>query len=83
MSRLEELEKKIDKLEDTRMAYLEVNNKASARRLKKQIEMLELEIEVMAYKNVKKELKIYKDVIKEYPEIQNIVREKLEVQCYG
>ena len=83
MSRLEELENKIDELEDTRMAYLEINNKASARRIKKQIEMLELEIEVMAYKKVKNELKVYKDVIREYPEIQNKVREKLEVQCYG
>ena len=78
MSKLEELEKKIDKLDERRIAYLEIDKKGTARRIKKQIEMLELEIEMLAFNKIKTELKIYKEVISDYPELFHKVQQKLK-----
>lgn len=77
MSRLEELEEKINKLEEKRIAYLEVDNNASARKIRKQIENIELEIEILALNKIKTELKIYKEVVRDYPSINSQVKQKL------
>ena len=59
------------------MAYLEVNNKASARRIEKQIEQIELEIQVSEYNKIKQELSIYKEVINNYPSLKLEIKKKL------
>ena len=41
-NKIHKLYEKIEMLESKKMAYLEVNNKASARRIEKQIEQIEL-----------------------------------------
>ena len=59
------------------MAYLEVNNNASARRIEKQIEQIELEIQVSEYNKIKQELSIYKEVINNYPSLKLEIKKKL------
>lgn len=59
------------------MAYLEVNKKASARRIEKQIEQIELEIQVSEYNKIKQELSIYKEVINNYPSLKLEIKKKL------
>ena len=59
------------------MAYLEVNNNARARRIEKQIEQIELEIQVSEYNKIKQELSIYKEVINNYPSLKLEIKKKL------
>lgn len=75
--RLKELNDKIGKLERKRMEYLEVDNKASVRRLTKQIENIEQEIELSKYEQLKQKLRIYKRIISNYPMIKNEIKYKL------
>ena len=71
---IEEKRNKIENLERERIAYLEVDDKAGARRKQKQIRELEFEIESFEIQKVKEELKAYKKVVREYPEIQRRVK---------
>jgi len=73
----EQLYKQIDALEYERNGYLEANDKAGARRKAKKIEELELQIELLDLKKIKKELSAYKEICRNYPEIQERVKEKL------
>lgn len=75
----QELEAKIEELERNKIAYLEVDNKAAARRIEKQIEKLEMKIELLELNKIKRELEVYKEVIRQYPDLQNLVKKKLEV----
>lgn len=72
-----ELYEKIEKLERKRMEYLEVNKKSDARRIKKQIEKIQQEIELSKYDKLRQKLEIYKSIVKDYPSIQNRIRCKL------
>ena len=67
--KLTPLEEKIYELEKNKMAYLEVNDKAGARRIQKQIDKIELERELLDLYKIKKELKIYKEVVRNYPSV--------------
>lgn len=78
MSKKQELENKIEKLEKDKIAYLEVDNKAGARRIEKQIERTEMELELLDLNNIKKELKIYKEVVREYPALQRVIQIRME-----
>lgn len=69
---------KIEELEKDRMGYLEVNDKAGARRKQKQIEKLELELELFEFKKIKNELKVYKKVVSKYPSVKMQIKELLE-----
>ena len=75
--RFNELYEKIEKLERTRMGYLEIDDKAGARRIEKQIENLEQEIEFSKFEKVKQELEVYKSIVKKFPEIHNQIKDKL------
>lgn len=76
-NKIHKLYEKIEMLESKKMAYLEVNNKASARRIEKQIEQIELEIQVSEYNKIKQELSIYKEVINNYPRLKLEIKKKL------
>lgn len=56
----DELYEKLEMLESKKMAYLEVNDKAGARRMARQIEQVELQIDISNYNKIKQELEIYK-----------------------
>jgi len=75
--KLTPLEEKIYELERKKMAYLEVDDKAGARRIQKQIDKIELEKEVLNLNKIKKELKIYKDVVRNYPSVSLEIDRKL------
>ena len=64
-------------LESKKMAYLEVNDKAGARRIARQIEQIELQIDIYNYKKIKQELDIYKKVVRNYPGLQLEIKNKL------
>lgn len=64
LSRNEILDK-IEQLEKDKMGYLEVNDKAGARRREKQIRDLENQLELLELKDIKEDLKLYKKFIKE------------------
>ena len=49
----DELYEKLEMLESKKMAYLEVNDKAGARRIARQIEQIELQIDIYNYKKIK------------------------------
>ena len=66
----DELYEKLEMLESKKMAYLEVNDKAGARRIARQIEQIELQIDIYNYKKIKQELDIYKKVVRNYPGLQ-------------
>lgn len=72
--KIDELYNKIEMLESKKMAYLEVDNKASARRISKQIE---LQISISNYNKIKQELLIYKKVVSNYPRLQLEIKNKL------
>ena len=74
---IDELYTKIEMLESKKMAYLEVDNKASARRISKQIEQIELQISISNYNKIKQELLIYKKVVSNYPRLQLEIKNKL------
>ena len=71
------LDIKLDELEKKRIAYLEVNDKAGERRIKKQIEKIELEKEISNLNKIKQELNIYKSVVRNYPGISCEINRKL------
>lgn len=73
----EELYEKLEMLENKKMAYLEVNDKAGARRIARQIEQIELQIDIYNYKKIKQELDIYKKVVRNYPGLQLEIKNKL------
>lgn len=75
--KIDELYNKIEMLESKKMAYLEVDNKASARRILKQIEQIELQISISNYNKMKQELLIYKKVVSNYPRLQLEIKNKL------
>lgn len=76
--KLTPLEEKIYELEKKKIAYLEVDDKAGARRIQKQIDKIELEEELSNLDKIKKELKIYKEVIRNYPSVSLEINKKLK-----
>lgn len=74
---LTQLDIKLDELEKKRIAYLEVDDKAGARRIKKQIEKLELEKEISNLHKIQQELEVYKNVVRNYPGISCEINKKL------
>ena len=77
---IDELYDKIERLEYEKMAYLEVNDKAGARRMARQIEQIELQIDISNYNKIKQELEIYKKVVRNYPGLQLEIKNKLTEQ---
>ena len=75
-----ELYEKLEMLESKKMAYLEVNDKAGARRISRQIEYIELQIDISNYNKIKQELEIYKKVVRNYPGLQLEIKNKLTEQ---
>ena len=75
--KIDELYDKIEMLESKKMAYLEIDNKAGARRIAKQIEQIELQINIFNYNKIKQELAIYKKVVSNYPGLQLEIKNKL------
>ena len=75
--KIDELYDKIEMLESKKMAYLEIDNKAGARRIAKQIEQIELQINISNYNKIKQELEIYKKVVSNYPGLQLEIKNKL------
>lgn len=75
--KLTPLEEKIHELERKKIAYLEVDDKAGARRVQKQIDKIELEKELLDLSKIKKELKIYKEVVRNYPSVSLEISKKL------
>ncbi len=73
----DELYNKLEMLESKKMAYLEVDDKAGARRIAKQIEQVELQIEISNYNKIKQELAIYKKAVSNYPGLQLEIKNKL------
>lgn len=75
-----ELYEKIQKLEKKRMEYLEVDDNAGARRIAKQIENAEVQLELLKLNELKFELSIYKKVVGKYPgmslEVKNLLLEQ-------
>ena len=62
----DELYEKIEKLDKKRIGYLEVDDNANARRIAKQIQNLETQIELLRFNELKFELSIYKKVVGRY-----------------
>ena len=73
----DELYEKLEMLESKKIAYLEVNDKAGARRMARQIEQVELQIDISNYNKIKQELEIYKKVVHNYPGLQLEIKNKL------
>ena len=73
----DELYEKLEMLESKKMAYLEVNDKAGARRMARQIEQVELQIDISNYNKIKQKLEIYKKVVCNYPGLQLEIKNKL------
>lgn len=73
----DELYNKLEMLESKKMAYLEVDDKSGARRIAKQIEQVELQIEISNYNKIKQELAIYKKAVSNYPGLQLEIKNKL------
>lgn len=71
------LDIKLEELEKKRIAYLEVDDNAGARRIKKQIEQLELKIEIANLNKIKQELNVYKKVVRNYPGLSDIIQKEL------
>lgn len=76
--KLTPLEEKIYELEKKKIAYLEVDDKAGARRIQKQIDKIELEEELLNLDKIKNELKIYKEVVRNYPSVSLEIDRKLK-----
>ncbi len=75
--KMDELYDKLEILENKKMAYLEVDDKAGARRIAKQIEQIELQINISNYNKIKQELAIYKKAVSNYPSLQLEIKNKL------
>ena len=74
---LELLEEKLYELEKKKIAYLEVDDKAGARRITKQIERIELEKDSLDLDRLKKEFNVYKNVVRNYPSILSEINRHL------
>lgn len=72
-----DLYNKLEELEKKKIAYLEVNQKSSVSRIQKQIDNIELQIELYELNKIKRELSVYKKVITNYPELLNRVKREL------
>lgn len=72
-----ELYERIKVLEERRMGYLEVDDNKNARRIQKQIEDVELKIEVMKMEQIKQELSVYIKIVNKYPSVRLEVVDKL------
>lgn len=68
---------KIDELEKKKMAYLEVDDRAGARRIQKQIDKVELEIRLFNLYKIEKELQVYKKIVSNYPELLCEIKKQL------
>lgn len=82
----EKIFKKISELESDRMAYLEVNDKAGARRKEKQIHELENQLELLKLDKIKQDLELYKKFIHKrglYSEFQSFMIEELRNKEVG
>ena len=75
--KIDELYDKIEMLESKKMDYLEIDDKAGARRIAKQIEKIELQINISNYNKIKQELEIYKKVVSNYPDLQLKIKNKM------
>lgn len=75
--KIDELYDKLELLENKKVVYLEVNDKASVRRISKQIEQVELQIEISNHNKIKQELAIYKKIVSNYPSLQLEIKNKL------
>lgn len=60
----EKIEDKIQQLEKDRIGYLEVDDKAGARRKEKQISELQDKLEIIKLKEIKEDLELYKKFIR-------------------
>lgn len=76
--KLTPLEEKIYELENKKIVYLEVDDKAGARRIQKQIDKIELEKELLNLDKIKNELKVYKEVVRNYPSVSLEIDRKLK-----
>jgi len=72
-----DLYKKIEELEKKKMAYLEVNQKSGASRVQKQIDNIELQIELYELNKIKRELSVYKKAVRNYPGLLNEIKKEL------
>lgn len=59
----QEIQEKIEELERDKMGYLEVNDKAGARRKQNKIDELETKLELLKLKEIKEDLALYKKFI--------------------
>ena len=75
--KIDELYDKIEMLERKKMEYLELDNKAGARRIAKKIEQIELQIDIYNYNKIKQELETYKKVVSNYPGLKLEIKNKL------
>ena len=73
----DDLYERLDKLEQRKIAYLEIDNKAYANRIQKEIDHIETKIELKRYNKLKKELGIYKEVVNKYPGIRSEINFRL------
>ncbi|MCI8397695.1 MAG: hypothetical protein HFJ52_08895 [Clostridia bacterium] len=74
-----ELYERIEVLEKRRWGYLEADDTKNARRIQKQIEDVELKIEVMKMEKITKELNVYIQIVNKYPSVkQEVANELLE-----
>lgn len=74
---LDPLEEKLYELERKKIAYLEVEDKAGAGRIEKQIEKIKLEKELSSLTKIKNELKVYKKVVQNYPSVLCEIKREL------
>lgn len=73
----DEIENKIEQLEREVINYLEIDDKAGARRIKKKIEGLEMQLQLLDLNKIKRELKAYKEVLREYPALERVVKQRM------
>lgn len=74
----EEIYNKIEQLEKDKIGYLEIDDKAGARRKAKQIEVLEMQLKLYKTGKIEKELRTYKEVVRDYPALQNEIQRRLD-----
>lgn len=76
----DKLYEKIEKLKRKRNDYLESDDNKNAQRITKQIENIEMQLELLKFKKVEFELSIYKQIVNKYPnislEVSNLLQEQ-------
>jgi len=77
---IEKIKEQIEQLEKDKIGYLEIDDKAGARRKAKRIEELEMQLELDELDKIKQELQIHKEVIRNYPSVQNEIKRRL-LEC--